>query len=76
MTTRGVIEVLNTLGFGSCVLLAANIASLAYIENRAQRCPRYEDEWYNSARRYLRRSMKVLLLIAVVWCSTRVMAEL
>jgi hypothetical protein len=76
VTTRGVIEVLNTLGFGACVLLTANIASLAYIESRARRCPRYEDEWYDSARRRLRRSMKALLLISLVWCSTRLMAEL
>jgi hypothetical protein len=76
MTARGVIEALNALGVGSCVLLIANVASLAYIENRAQRCPRYEDAWYNSVRRHLRRSMKVLLLIAVVWCVTRVVVEL
>ncbi len=76
MTTRGVIEALNALGLGSCVLLIANVASLAYIESRARRCPRYEDEWYNSARRHLRRSMKVLLLIALIWCVSRVVVEL
>jgi hypothetical protein len=73
---RGILEALNMLGFGSAVLLTANVALLAYIESRAQRCPRYEDEWYNSVRRHLRRSMKVLLLIALVWCITRVVAEL
>ena len=73
---RGILEALNMLGFGSCVLLTANVVLLAYVESRARRCPRYEDEWYNSVRRNLRRSMKVLLLIALVWCATRVVAEL
>jgi hypothetical protein len=76
MTLRGVLEVLNTLGFGSCLLATANAACLAYIETRAQRCPRYEDEWYNSARRHLRLTLKVLLFIALIWCIARVMVEL
>jgi hypothetical protein len=70
---HGVLEALDALGFGSYFLVTANAACSAYIETRARRCPRYEDERYNSARRHLRRSLKVLLFIALIWCIARVM---
>jgi hypothetical protein len=72
MTMRGVLESLNTLGFVSFLLVTVNAACLAYIETRARRCPRYENKWYNSARRHLRRSLKVLLFVAPIWCVARV----
>ena len=69
---HGVIKTLTTAGFLSCPLLTANAMLLGYVGARAQRCPRDEDEWYDLTLNRLRRSMKVLSLVALVWCLTQV----
>jgi len=69
---HAVIRTLTTAGFLACPLLTANVMLIGYVGARAQRCPRDEDAWYDLTLHRLRRSMRVLSLIALVWCVTQV----